>query len=263
MFNDSLLLNLEPISLQNTNEVKLMNRIDSKYVLSYDALNHVLNTVRDKYFVLEINNSRILPYESLYFDTKQNSMYLAHHNGKTNRYKIRYRNYQSTNETFLEVKYKLNGIRTIKKRIKVKGIEKTISNTSEEFIQSASPFFGNMLEPKIYTNFKRITLVNKNLLERVTIDTDLQFCHFIEGKYDLTNTSIIETKREAHNCNSAITRILQDSSINPGGMSKYCFGRVVLDKNLKNNLFKEKQLLINKIENGKFYYRNNSVAKCN
>ncbi len=262
MIDQYLFQKFFPISLEKTNEVKLMNRIDSKYVLSHKALALVLENIFADYFVLEINNTRKMQYESLYFDTIGNSMYLAHHNGKLNRYKIRYRNYRTTDDIFLEIKFKNKGIRTIKQRIKVNQIEKSFSNKSSLFVNSTCPFESNLLEPKIYTNFTRVTLVNKNLKERVTIDIDLQFLNDEKGFYKLHNTAIIETKKEAYKCSSPITNTLMNLGVNPTGMSKYCFGRAVLENSLKTNIFKEKILLINKIENGEFYYRNIATTEC-
>jgi hypothetical protein len=39
------------------------------------------------------------------------------------------------------------------------------------------------------------------------------------------------------------------------GFSKYCIGRALLEKELKTNNFKERILTINKINDGKYYYR--------
>lgn len=249
-----------PISLEDTNRVKLMNRVDLKYVVNTQVLTKILELIRDDYSILEINNTRDLPYESLYWDTNCDYMYKMHHNGKLNRYKIRYRKYKTSNEVFLEIKYKYKGTRTIKKRILLDSLERKINDVAARFIQNNSPFKPVELEPKIYTNFNRLTLVNKNLSERVTVDLGLHFSSSAQNKFSLRNTSIIETKKDAYKGDSKITEVLHHFGINPSGMSKYCLGRVVLDQTLKSNLFKEKLLLINKIEDGKFYYRNYTTA---
>lgn len=246
----------EPISLDKTNKVKMMNRIDCKYVVSGLVLNEILGDILSQYYILEINDKRVMPYISLYYDTIDNSMYMAHHNGKLNRYKIRYRKYLTNNESFLEVKYKDKGIRTIKKRIKVSDIEHAISADSAKYLSGICPFDPSDLEPKIFTNFSRITLVNKNFTERVTIDLDLHFESKDTDGFKLKNSAIIETKRDGAVGDSLIRDTLQKYGVPLSGMSKYCFGRAVTEVDIKSNRFKRKILNLNKIENGKHYYRN-------
>jgi hypothetical protein len=48
------------------------------------------------------------PYLTLYFDTESFDNYIAHHNGKRPRFKIRMRKYVSSGFSFLEVKEKDN-----------------------------------------------------------------------------------------------------------------------------------------------------------
>lgn len=256
MIDTSIYEAFSPISLDDTNQVKLMNRVDSKYVVNTKILQQILNHIRSDYAILEINHTKALPYESLYWDTRNDNMYKMHHNGKLNRYKIRFRKYITSNEVFLEIKYKHKGIRTIKKRILLDSLDREINSRAATFILENSPFSPPELEPKIYTNFNRLTLVNKNLSERVTVDLGLNFHANEKDKFQLNNTAIIETKKDAYKGDSKITEVLHHFGINPSGMSKYCLGRAALEQSLKSNLFKEKLLLINKIEDGKFYYRN-------
>ena len=72
------------------------------------------------YQVLEINNMRILPYSTTYLDTSDYLFYYQHVRGEFERYKLRYRKYEATNESFLEIKKKTNKGRTIKWRIENK-----------------------------------------------------------------------------------------------------------------------------------------------
>jgi hypothetical protein len=110
----SVINSFDPISLSKMDQVKLMNRIDTKHVLSYAVLLKVLKEVTDSYYILEMERLRQFPYVSLYFDTLDDMMYKSHHNGKLNRHKIRLRKYVSSNHTFLEIKEKVKGIRTQK-----------------------------------------------------------------------------------------------------------------------------------------------------
>lgn len=251
---------LAPIPLEKTNSVKLMNRIDSKHLANVEMLRKVLGDIKEDYWVLEIDKERVLPYESLYYDTMDNNMFLAHHNGKLNRFKIRFRKYLTTNQVYLEIKYKHKGIRTIKERIEVQNLERDLSQGSMQFIRENCPYNPHKLEPKIYTNFSRITLVNKDFSERATIDMDLCFKKGQGKEAHLRNVVIIETKRDGNTLETPLKRALNKYGIHPSGLSKYCIGRTLLRKTLKTNRFKEKIITLNKIENGKHYFRGNIHA---
>ncbi|MBN1950106.1 MAG: polyphosphate polymerase domain-containing protein, partial [Bacteroidales bacterium] len=245
----------QPISLKEMDAVKLMNRIDTKYVLSLDLLPHILDKIHPYYRVLEIERERVFPYNSLYYDTDNNSMYLAHHNGRVNRYKIRFRRYVSSDLCFLEIKYKIKGTRTLKHRTVIDTIETSLSDKSKDYIQKFTPFGIDSLIPKIHTDFSRITLVSKELTERVTIDLDLKFRQNGNSK-DVGNVVIIELKRGGTERNSNLIHSLDHYGVYPKGFSKYCIGRALLENDIKKNNFKERILTINKINDGKYYYRN-------
>jgi hypothetical protein len=258
MADYSVLDDFEPISLEEMDAVKLMNRIDTKYVLANSILIEILKKISNQYFVLEIDKSRQFPYKSLYYDTVDNYMYLAHHNGRLNRYKIRFRKYVGSNDTYLEIKFKHKGIRTIKKRVKVDDIESKLGAIAGKYIEKHTPFLSNQLEPKIYTDFTRITLVNKDFSERVTIDNNLNF-HFNGSQpFQLENTVILELKSGGATKKSILVNSLKEYGVYPKGMSKYCLGRAISECGIKNNNFKAKILTFKKIENGSFFYRDHT-----
>ena len=105
----SILLKFEPISLEEMDSVKLMERTDTKYVFPISELAEILEGMITQYRLLEINNVRIQRYESLYYDTKDFLLYRKHLIGKPDRYKIRFRRYiDSDGLTFFEIKHKNN-----------------------------------------------------------------------------------------------------------------------------------------------------------
>ncbi len=59
----------DTIPLYKMSKVGLMNRIDTKYVFSLEILPALLNKLRAKYQVMEINQDRIFPYVTTYLDT--------------------------------------------------------------------------------------------------------------------------------------------------------------------------------------------------
>ncbi|MDG2331202.1 MAG: polyphosphate polymerase domain-containing protein, partial [Flavobacteriales bacterium] len=163
----------QSISLQEMDEVKLLNRTDTKFVFTKSELASLLKDSTNDYKVLTINNQRYSTYKTLYFDTADHEFYLNHQNGKENRFKIRIRKYIESSLCFLEVKNKKKG-RTLKKRI-------AISDFQENLDQECSAFISQCLNekkelyPSLWNSFSRITLVNQVLKERLTIDTDLTF----------------------------------------------------------------------------------------
>ena len=216
-------------------------------------LPRILECIAENYYVLEIDSNRLFGYNTLYFDTENDSMYLAHHNGRVNRHKVRMREYVGSNLCFLEVKVKGKLNRTVKFRTQIENIDPDLSSESMDYIQRYTPYKEHDFKPIIYTGFKRITLVSKALSERITIDTDIQFrrngdCH------QLDNVVVIEQKKDIRATHSSLVDALDFLRISPHGFSKYCMGRAYLEKDLKSNNFKSKILTINKINDGKFYY---------
>jgi hypothetical protein len=255
MTTQDIVKHLLPISLKEMDTVKLMNRLDTKYMLSIDLLPRILEDISENYRILEIKDERIFAYNSLYYDTIDNFMYLAHHNGKLNRYKIRFRKYVSSNLCFLEIKNKIKGERTVKYRTCIQDIETSLSDQSKEYIAKYTPFKDGILQPKIYTNFSRLTLVSKELSERVTIDLDLNFSYNGCSR-EIGNVVIIELKRDGNSKTSNLVKELDNIGVYPNGFSKYCIGRALIEKDIKANNFKQRIQTINKINDGKFYYRN-------
>lgn len=237
------------ISLVEMDQVALMNRTDTKYVFSVETLVEVLDELKEHYYTLEIGGKRTANYRTLYFDTKDNKLFIAHQNGKLNRYKIRVREYVDSCLSFLEIKFKSNKGRTIKKRIPLESFETELSSESRAFIDSNSNLDAYHLEPMLWNFFNRITLVSKRNKERLTIDIDLSF-QKQDLKKELNFLVIAEVKREG-NSFSDFMRIIKEKHIRPTGMSKYCIGSILSNKTLKYNNFKSKLLEIKKLEYAK------------
>ncbi len=244
----ALLTGFDPVSLKETDNVSLLDRIDHKFVFGSPLLPEILSNACEYYKVLQIGKDRIFSYRSLYFDTDKNQMYLDHHNGKLKRYKIRFRTYEDSNLSFLEIKFKTKNGRTIKNRIKKEGVETQLSDDSLEFLKKHLPDEISRLEPKMYTSFQRITLVNKGMTERVTIDFNLKFENHKKSR-DLPNIAIAEIKKGLNGSKgSKFMEVLGALGIQSNSMSKYCIGRVLTDDDIKYNQFKKKLLIINKLD---------------
>ncbi|MBA3899884.1 MAG: polyphosphate polymerase domain-containing protein, partial [Bacteroidetes bacterium] len=169
----SLLNEFSPISLKEMDSVKLMSRTDTKYIFHISRFEKILNSLMKDYKVLEINGNRVCSYETLYFDTKNLDLYMLHHNGRVNRHKVRCRRYVESDLYFLEIKHKNNKARTIKSRIKLDEIALDFDKKSKKFIKSITNMDANELVPVCWINYFRITLVNRNMQERLTLDLRL------------------------------------------------------------------------------------------
>ncbi len=228
-----------PIQLEQMDQVKLMDRMDQKFWFHEEHLHGILQSVRNDYYILDINGQFEFPYSSTYFDTPENRMYLRHHNGNLNRYKIRRRSYLSSGICFLEIKNKSNKGRTFKKRITADMNELIFSSEEREFIHANSPYSCQDLSPSLENQFSRLTLVNKNFRERCTVDRNLRYA--TGGTWiRLENLTIIEIKTDGRKSVSPLALALREERIRASGFSKYCVGRVLTDQELKRNAFKSK-----------------------
>lgn len=242
---NDIVSNFSSVSLDEINEVKLMSRIDRKYWFHISKLIPLLESALDCYDVLEINGERIMDYQTTYFDTEDSSMYIKHHNQKLNRVKIRQRNYVSTNSSFLEVKFKTNKKRTIKTRVATDFGPTEFIQSELDFINIKTPFKGEDLHPSLNNEFKRITLIHKQKLDRCTIDISPEFWDE-NGKSKIEDLVIFEVKRGRSLKHSPIVSILRELKIRQKGLSKYCTGRALLNDKLKQNAFKRRLNFINK-----------------
>jgi hypothetical protein len=241
-----ILTDFESITLSEMDRVKLMNRVDTKFAFSVQQFTKFLPELSQAYRILEIEGTRTPFYESLYFDDERFSFFQDHHNGRTNRFKVRFRKYVESNLTFLEIKHKFKG-RTNKKRIKVDCIPDILKSEHKEFIGSIIPKEID-LKAVMWNSFHRITLVNKIENERLTLDFDLTF-RWDDKTEKFDKLIIAELKQESVNRNSAFFALMKNINIRPYRLSKYCIGSIELygGSRLKFNRFKKKLLTLKKI----------------
>lgn len=236
---DSIISLFQPISLSEMSGVKLMNRTDTKFVTTLTMLRQLLQMAQTDYYVQEIDGQRNMLYDTTYFDTDHYDMYNVHQHGHSNRQKIRFRTYVSSNLQFMEVKTKNNHGRTKKKRIEVSDMD-LHDDVKREFLGRTLRYDIDCLMPHMHNYFHRITLVNKGKTERLTIDTQLQFNNIVSGQHkDMGDLVIIELKRDGM-VYSPVLQMLRDLHIHPHGFSKYCMGAALTNDCLPVNRFKEK-----------------------
>lgn len=246
-------LTLPPITLAEMSGIKLMNRTDTKFVATIEQLHRFLAAVHGKYYIQDIDGKRIASYHTTYYDTDDYQMYSMHHAGRQVREKIRVRTYMDNDDTFFEIKNKNNHGRTKKKRIPI-GKTSTLHDerdTVVPFMAKHAWYAIDEISPVIENWFNRITLVNFDKTERLTIDFNLRFHHLkSDGRDQLQRVAIIELKRDG-NVPSPALDILREVRIKRSGFSKYCIGSALTNNRLKSNNFKERMTMIGKMENNR------------
>ncbi len=239
----------ESIPLSEINQLKLLKRIDNKYVMPINKLAELLLVVKNDYQILEIDRIRDFSYKTTYFDTPDFDFYMNHQNRRLNRHKVRMRNYSVSNNSFLEVKQKTNKGRTIKSRIEIDPLvdEKILNQDYYKYLESKIPLTSHNLTRSSENSFRRITLISFKTNERITLDYDLKFT---SGKktISLPFISIVEVKRDKIGKESPIIKSLKNLKVYPRGFSKYCMGITYLYPEIKQNSFKKNKLFIKKLK---------------
>lgn len=245
----TVLSSFAPIQLNEMERVMLMNRVESKYLFPVSRLHVLLEVLSEHYKILDIDNIRTFPYHTTYLDTSDLLFYTQQVRGKLNRHKVRYRKYESTGESFLEIKKKTNKNRTIKWRIKNSSTAQFPDTEATRFIEEYLPYYLPDLHPVLINGFNRITLVGKACNERVTLDYNLAFASPEGENSGFPFLGIAELKREKISCMSPFGIVMKQMGIRSGRFSKYCMGSALVMDMPRKNLLKHNLLLINKIEN--------------
>lgn len=166
------------LDLDRIAAVRLMNRVDTKYLVDEALCMELLERAADQYYVQIIDDCRACRYATLYYDTPQWDMYHLHHNRRLTRQKIRTRTYVETGVTYLEVKNKSNKGRTHKRRMALDRslfAAAAMDTAAADFLRREARYAPETLSPSLATRFVRVTLVNHAMTERLTIDFDLHF----------------------------------------------------------------------------------------
>jgi hypothetical protein len=120
-----------------------------------------------------------------------------------------------------------------------------VVDKAEALLKEKTPLQASGLEAKLWVNYSRITLVNKNSPERVTIDLDLTFKNKEQNQL-IQNLVIAEVKQDKA-VTSTFIKLMKKHHIREGSISKYCFGVISLFEKIKHNNFKSKIIALNKI----------------
>ncbi len=241
----ALIDRFEPISLSEMDRVALQDRNDTKYVFAGSMLPAILQEMLLEYRLLEVEGSRGTRYRSLYMDTADLRSYRDHHNSRTFRSKVRFREYVGSGLAFLEVKRKTGRGRTDKVRIPVEAIPGHLTEAQHEFVRGANGSDAALV-PVLCNTFTRYTFVHRHRPERLTMDLGLRFSD-AAGERTLGDIVVAELKQERIDRGSPFARIMRASGIRPASMSKYCIGILLMGLPVKHNAFKPVLLMLDRI----------------
>lgn len=232
------------ITLEEMSSVKLMNRVDTKYVTSEAMVMELLHQTAEYGYRVQVHSGvTAARYDTRYFDTETRDMYIVHHNRHLTRQKIRTRHYEDGSACYLEVKNKDNRGRTKKRRIEipVDNLMEFVGNSEAvSFIEPLARYNIKGLTPAIATRFVRITIVNPEFTERITIDLSLEFTDLRSGAIGkIDGMAIIEIKQDG-NIQSKAKEILSTLRVKPMRISKYCLGTALTVEGIKRNRMIEK-----------------------
>lgn len=241
----SLLAGLDAVDLDGLNaRAQLLERRDSKYVLTTPELCQFLAHTADHFDVLQIDDLRQFRYRTVYFDSDAHHCYHDHNKGRRKRVKIRYRNYVDHDRHFFEVKLKGRRNITQKHRIPVLDPDYAAADLPQplrEFCDTTiAAHYGQGWEHNltrgVTVNYDRITLVAKAGAERITIDSRLSFSDGDQSVSLRDSKWVVEVK--SHTGVSDVDRWLFANGIRPvPRCSKYCMAVSLLKLPHKNDSF--------------------------
>ncbi|MCI5057144.1 MAG: VTC domain-containing protein, partial [Flavobacteriales bacterium] len=143
---------------------------------------------------------------------------------------------------FLEHKFKSNKGKTIKKRLRIDMMSKSISDEEQQFLRDNE--IVDPLKNVLESEFLRVTFVSKDYSSRITLDMNLEYRNEMQT-FRFPKLSVLEIKSSDPNLGSKMFK--GNSEIFQTGFSKYCFGMIYLYPQLKNNNFKPLFLRLKKM----------------
>jgi len=214
----------------------LQQRVDRKYLLATDALEPLLARLRPGYCLLRAGEQGWARYESIYLDTPDRTLYHAHRCGRRPRYKVRIRHHVDRQLSFLEIKSKTNSGRTVKRRRALPYGQNHLGVPEQQFIETYAPTDGVRLMPCVSISFLRVTLVGKDLNERLTFDRDVTFAGGPREEH-FSRVVIAEIKQAEYSNHLGAVPALRTLHAREVAFSKYCVGTILVAP-VAGNIFK-------------------------
>jgi hypothetical protein len=233
---NTFIYSLPALNLNELDSVSLLNRVDKKFTLPITQLFELEECLKNNYRILEIDSVRAFRYENNYFDTPDLNFYKEHHSGYANRVKVRCRKYVESGLTFFEIKKKEKINRTNKYREQTSDMIFSLGESQKNKLSDFTRKNTQDIALILKNNFTRITFVDSNFSERVTIDTTIVFIDDNQ-EIKLNNVAVLEIKQSKTSQSSPLLQFLKQKGIREKSFSKYIFGIISLMPNVKKNNF--------------------------
>lgn len=234
-----ILSGFEIVSSADIEMSSFRRRYITKYVIPDDLLVELINDCKGKYKLLERCSDLQSDILLEYYDTTALKFFNDHVNGKLNRLKVRIRNSYKNEDKVWEIWRRKSKGRMIKKRVPINGSNIEFEEKAGKMVSEYAGIDLNSLTPSLLASFSRITLLNPESNERITIDTNICFASpkHPEKQKHVAGLVIIEL-RKRRRASSFLADLLARHSIRPVKISKYCLGISLTNRCAKTNSYK-------------------------
>jgi hypothetical protein len=234
-----ILSGFETLSSDDIKMSRFRKRYIVKYIIPVNLLDELINDCRENYKLLERCGNLQSDIFLKYYDTTGLKFFNDHVNGKLNRIKVRMRSCCKTENRIWEIWRRKSKGRMIKKRVPINGSNNEFEEKAGTIVSKYAGIDLYSLTPSLLASFRRITLLNPETKERITIDTGLSFASpdHPERHTPIPGIAIIEIRKKKR-ANSFLADMLAGHSIRPSKFSKYCLGITLTNQNAKTNSLK-------------------------
>ncbi len=205
----------------------LQRRVDRKYLLAANGLEALIVRLCPDFCLLRAGQQVWARYESVYFDTLDRALFHAHRRGLRPRCKVRVRHHLDRELTFLEIKRKERSGRTVKDRLALPFGQVALGPRELTFIEAHAPLDSDCLLPRLSISFRRLTLLGRDINERVTIDRDFMVKAGTHSE-QLDRIVIAEVKQPRFVNHVGAVAALRSINAFEEALSKYCLGTILV-----------------------------------
>jgi hypothetical protein len=234
-----------PVGLEELDlRASLQNRMDEKYIVTWEQLEVMLEHLVETHEVLEIAGRRTFTYDTVYFDSESLDGFRAHVQRRRRRYKARTRRYIETNCHQLQVKLKGRRGETVKHSIDRKPEQHgLVDHQARLFIEAClRDNYGHELldglKPTLRTTYGRMTFAPPDGSERVTVDFDM-LVEASDGTVACMRADRVIVEVKSARENGPAAALMHRLGVRPAeSCSKYCLGVSLTTPGVKSNDFR-------------------------
>ena len=212
---------------------ELRCRADTKFVLPPAEAAALLPALAADYAVLAVGAGFVARYRTLYFDTAALDCFHAQRRGRRVRQKVRIRHYPDRAVTLLEVKQRLNELRTTKVSRGRAYADNELTAGDQAFV-ALHTGLGQDVLPQVWTEYRRVTLLGLRANERVTIDLDLAVGAGCRSR-SVRAVAIVEVKQWPFSRATPVMAALRARGWRPSSVSKYCTAIALTRPDVRHN----------------------------